>query len=1363
MPCFGGAFYFVLCTIPRNQYRGIMNFLWIDVETTGRFAEKHDIVQLACIPIINGIRMPTFNEYCQPTSYSTIEQGAIDVHGITVARMKTFQTQEQLLEKFITYLKDLNVKFIIAGFNVSFDRRFLSSTFSKHNRESEFFSLFELHVHDTYSRAQTVKKLIGSENLKLTTLAKHYSIEITAHDAISDIAATIEVDKHIGKLLKEEEFVAEAVKEEIKISTVFKEPAQLHVHSMYGMVESVPAVEDWAEWCVKTKTPGFSVVDHGNAISIYGMTKLKSQKDKNKAPLYPDVIGVPGSGLYLSLDLTSDTLYPVNAWATSNEGYFNLMKLSSMGFQNVIEVDGISRPRLTKDQFKQYSAGIVFGTADVYGAVGDLIAAGNEDKAEEAFKNYVSLFKDKLLVEFMPVSVRVTFSSKKGFQPIKKNDLVKDGDLNKAYNQFLSRMVDKHNLKCIPVSGAHFIEKSDKLIQDCISRNSYESGKCYNESYHIQGVNDLFTGLKHQLGDWLTEEMFVKWIDNTLDVIELAKAIEIKHDYHLPKIEIPAHIQAKSDDYDKQTYYLALEKCMEHGRWNNDPIYVERFKKEIDVILRNESVNFLPYFLLYEDICTFARSKDILQNIGRGSAGGSLLSYYMKIIHIDPIKNDLPFERFLSHARIRANSFPDIDCDFGDRTLIIQYLQAKYGLGFAQICTFQKMKTKNAIKDAMFALYGTNREEPNLKAICELIPDSPQGVDEYDFLYGYTDKEDTYHPGVVEIYPDVQQFFAMYPAVEEMVKRLIGIVRGVGRHASAYVISTLDLANERVPTMQMYDKNTGENLTVTQFEAPMCEGSGLVKADILGVTTIDAVSECMRLIKERTGLDFKEEDDKGVALIYRLPEENSVYRDFYNKDTTSSFQFNTSLIKGYIQKFCPTEREHLSAMTAMCRPGTLDAEFTNDEIALEDGVSAAQYYMDVRNGNRRLSYLHPDLAICTSNGVFVYQEEVMKFLVEIAGYTLEEADQIRSAISKKKHEVMMATFDRIREATAKRGWTLEQANTICNQIMAFSRYSFNKAHSRCYSELGYITMYLKHFYALEWWTAVLNNTGKEDKLRHYMTLLGDMVTSPSLATPSRKFTIVGDKVVAPLSVLKNVGPASIDELILKGPFTTLEDYVNRVKGNKVNVGVMSSIVQGRAADCLMDQNMPYIEARRKFMDDYVKLRKSKPFKEELYKLNPISIFLMEKEINKCFNRSLLEDQAISVFVQTKLDELEYTGKRNIPFFRGIKNSKNKLPVLGSIKAAQNILKNGYEGEVGLVLLFDSSTHKSGISKKSKKEYNMVKALLTDGFSALECTWWDKRQPLRWPKNSIVFVRGTLSEGWGGMLSLTVKEMERVEE
>ena len=150
--------------------------------------------------------------------------------------------------------------------------------------------------------------------------------------------------------------------------------------------------------------------------------------------------------------------------------------------------------------------------------------------------------------------------------------------------------------------------------------------------------------------------------------------------------------------------------------------------------------------------------------------------------------------------------------------MVMKYLKEKYGLGFAQIATFNKMKTKNAIKDVMFSLYGRNRNDIEVKTICDSIPDSPQGVDEHDFLYGYTDQEGIEHKGQVQINQMLANFFKQRPEVESMVKKLLGSIRSWSRHASAFVISTLDLSDGRVPTMLMSDKDIGDML-VTQYDA----------------------------------------------------------------------------------------------------------------------------------------------------------------------------------------------------------------------------------------------------------------------------------------------------------------------------------------------------------------------------------------------------------------------------------------------------------------------------------------------------------------------------------------------------------------
>ena len=1146
----------------------------------------------------------------------------------------------------------------------------------------------------------------------------------------------------------------------------FKEPCQLHNHSMYSLLDAVPSAEEWVAWCLENDTPGFSITDHGTAISLYYATRfpelIKKYNEKHGTNYSLDkVVGVPGVELYVKLNAKDRGHYHINVWAVNNVGYRNLMKLASLAYNDTVVYYGVKKGRVTFDQLDQYREGLKFGTACIASPLGRCIMNGSYSDAEDVYKEYVKLFGDDLYVEFHPTDLTHNFNKKTGgFDPIPATLLAPDGNQQKAYNKFLAEMVDKHGGKPIPATDAHFISPEDKVIQDCLLKNGNDNGWYFYESYHQHRADEIFTMLKTHLGEWLTEEKFEQWIENTYEIMNAARNIEVNFDYHLPQISIPDNIAKRTDDPNKRLYLLLMKKIEEHGRWRDDPEYITRFKSEIDVIMNNDTLNFIPYFLMYEDISKFVRSQNILQNLGRGSAGGSLISYYLKIIHIDPIKAHLPFERFLSHARIRAGSFPDIDIDIGDRArpLIMNYLQEKYGLGFAQIATFNKMKTKNAIKDSMFAIYGKNRNDPEVKSVCDTIPDSSQGIDEHDFLYGYTDNEGNYNEGEVERNKLLANFFESHQEVENMVKRLLGMPRGWSRHASAFVISTLDLSSSRVPTMTMTDKTLG-TITVTQYDATLVEKCGLVKADILGLKTLTALSDCVMSVKERTGIDYLEEDEFGIAKIYRLPEDIGVYRDFYNKKTDSSFQFNTSLIKGYIQRFNPVQRNHLYELTALCRPGALDAPFMNDEISLDDGISAAQYYIDVRNNDRRLSYLHPDLANYTTNGVFVYQEEVMKFIVEIGGHTWEEADQIRNAIAKKKEDIIIKTFDTIRKSTMKRGWSLQQADAVCNQIVAFSKYSFNRSHSHAYGELGYITMYLKHYHRTEWWCAVLNSERTESKLRHYITLLGDLIQPPSLKNPLERFAVHDDKIIAPIGVMKGIGPKVIAHLVETGPYDDLSDFMNKINHTKCNIGAVSALIKGRAADAFMDKNLPYVEARKKFMEDYISMKSSRTsqFNDEMRDFDPLTIFLQERDTNKAFNKYLLSNEEIIDFIDKKWPALKKTGRQAVPFIMG------NVPVLCNIKVAAGVLEHDQGDNVGLILLYESSQIKSGISKRTGKPWNLCVVKLSDGYSTIEASSWNIKKALKWPKDSLVYVRGTLKEGWKTPVSIEISEIERIED
>lgn len=1170
----------------------------------------------------------------------------------------------------------------------------------------------------------------------------------------------------------------------------FKEVVQLHNHSKYSLLDAVPSPAEWVEWCLQTGCPGLAISDHGTAISMFDALRTpdlikkvnkkhetfnEKNPDQPQKPIYPlDATKlIPAVELYVKLNAEDKGHYHITAWATSNKGYHNLMKLASIAYNDTVSYYGSVKARVTYDQIKQYKEGIMFGTGCIVGPIGQAIMRDKDKRlAEERFLMYKELFGENLFIEFHVGDITHDFNKKTGsFDAFPVEDgpdqCTCDNNKQRGYNLFLKEMVDKYGGKCVPVTDAHFIAPEDKIIQDCLLKNGNSNGWYFHESYHQMRSQEMFKKLQAHLGeDWMTEERMHEWIDNTYIVLNAAKDISLKFDYHLPKIEIPEHIQAKHQDYNTQTYYYMMDLIKKHGRWNPDPVYVQRFKTELDVIMKNEKLNFIPYFLVYEDIGTFARSQGILQNLARGSAGGSLISFYLKIIHIDPIKANLPFERFLSHARIRAGSFPDIDADIGDRArgLIMKYLQEKYRLGFAQIATFQKMKTKNAIKDAMWALYGKKGNDPEVMAVCETIPDSPQGVDEHDFLYGYTDQEENYNPGVVETNKLLENFFKKEPEVQKMVNKLIGVVKGWGRHASAFVISTLDLSEDRVPTMMLEDEEVGM-IQVTQYDAGMVEKSGLVKADILGLSTLTAVSDCVDLMKKK-GIDYLEEEN-GVPYIYRLPEDKGVYTDFYNKDTDSSFQFNTELIKGLIQEFCPLNRQSLADFTALARPGALDAPLGD--------TTAAQFYMDVRNGVKDMTFLHEDLEpiLKETNGVFVYQESVMKFLVEVAGYTWEESDIIRSAIAKKKPEVIMACFDKIRTTCRARGWTDDAIETVCQQILAFSRYSFNRSHSYAYGELGYITMYLKHHHPLEWWASMLNLDLKEDKLRKYVAKLGPIVRPPSLKNPTDRFEVRNENedgsgenyIYAPLSVIKGIGPRVVQELVTKGPFDNLEDFVARIDHAKCNTGGISALIKGRAADDMMDMSIElYPERRKKFIEDFKKLRK-KPIKlqEDVFNFDPLAIFLMEKEANKVFNKTLLSNPDIMDLVKKyhtdesslELSILQETGKEAVPFRMGT------VPVIANIKVAEGLVER--QSEVGMILLYEKSEFTSGVSKKSGRPWNKVAVTLSDGYTTIECVDWKAKKAFGWPKNSIIYVRGQLKPGWKTPVCLDLREIQRLSE
>jgi DNA polymerase III alpha subunit len=313
------------------------------------------------------------------------------------------------------------------------------------------------------------------------------------------------------------------------------------------------------------------------------------------------------------------------------------------------------------------------------------------------------------------------------------------------------------------------------------------------------------------------------------------------------------------------------------------------------------------------------------------------------------------------------------------------------------------------------------------------------------------------------------------------------------------------------------------------------------------------------------------------------------------------------------------------------------------------------------------------------------------------------------------------------------------------------------AHNCAYSELGYITMFIKHHYPLEWWTAVLNTEGNEDKRRHFMTIVSSMLMPPSINNPFAEFAIVDHKIVTPISALKGVGGAALQELSKHAPFSSLEDFTKRVSGSKVNAGHLAVLIKGRAFDCLFDGEGTYVEQRTRFIQKLIKLRKIKTASLDDMPITPIDIFLAEKNANTCFSKRLLADDAILQQVCNFWPGIRKLSHKDIPLRIG------ETFIISGAEIANKFLEKGSDLPIGMILLYTGATHKTGTSKKSGREWHKLDYSLSDGYMEVECTVWDKKIPPAWPKNSLVYVCGVLEKGFRNPIGIKASSIELIDD
>ena len=596
--------------------------------------------------------------------------------------------------------------------------------------------------------------------------------------------------------------------------------------------------------------------------------------------------------------------------------------------------------------------------------------------------------------------------------------------------------------------------------------------------------------------------------------------------------------------------------------------YKERLLYELDVI---KKMGFSNYFLIVYDFILYAKKNNILVGPGRGSACGSLVSFSLGITDIDPIKYDLLFERFLNIERI---TMPDIDTDFPDnkRDLVIDYCRNKYGSKkIASIITFDTFGTKSSIRDMGRVM---NIPLYNIDTICKLIGNSR---DDLKTIYKENNKVKT----LVDNDKNLKKLF-------KVASRIDNIPRHSSIHAAGIVMSDSDLSD----TIPLIFNNDGY---ISSYEAMYLEDLKLLKMDFLGIRNLSIIDECLSLI--------------GNLKFNDIPLDNKkTYELFQRGDTNGIFQFESAGMQSFLRKLLPIEFKDIYNANALYRPGP------SDYIPL---------FLE-RRKTGRVEYIDDSLKdiLSDTEGIIVYQEQVMLIASKMAGFSLGKADILRRAISKKKLELINSLKDEFITGSINNGYTKEVANKVFNDIVKFASYGFNKSHSVAYSVVSYKMAYLKANYPKEFYVSLLNSIGSDLKVINYikeMKKRGIKLIKPDINLSANNWIIKNNSIVLPLNIIKGISNILVNKIIedRKDSYKDIYDFFSKTNYEKnnyviiINSGILDSFGYNRASLIeSLDNLLNYSKLCRDLGYDYV----LKPEIEEIEEYDRMALINKEKEL-----------------------------------------------------------------------------------------------------------------------------------------------------
>ena len=576
--------------------------------------------------------------------------------------------------------------------------------------------------------------------------------------------------------------------------------------------------------------------------------------------------------------------------------------------------------------------------------------------------------------------------------------------------------------------------------------------------------------------------------------------------------------------------------------------YQDRLRYELEIIT---SKGFAGYFLIVEDFIRWAKNQAIPVGPGRGSGAGSLVAWVLEITDLDPIRWGLLFERFLNPERL---SMPDFDIDFCQdrRGEVINYVKQTYGEDrVAQIITFGTLKPRACVRDVGRVM---GMPYPVIDKISKLIPDF---TDEIAPLLA--DGKD----GVAQL-KEMFQNDGQVKILLNLAQQLEGLYRHASTHAAGVVIANKPLI-EIVP---LYHDGNSENLPATQFSMKYVESTGLVKFDFLGLRTLSVIQKAVEMIKIN--------HDKDIEIAHIKLDEKPVYQMLAQGDSFGVFQLESSGMRDVLKNMQPDRFEDLIAAVALYRPGPMENIPT---------------YNARKNGREQVAYLHPLLEEILSEtyGIPVYQEQVMQMAGGLAGYSLGAGDKLRRAMGKKDRAEMEAERKNFIDGAQKNHQIPQNlAEKIFNEMEAFAGYGFNKSHAAAYAMVAYQTAWLKWFYPLEYYAAMLSyETHNTAKIAQYKTVIaqqGIEFLPPDINESAADF-VVGkqeNSLRYALCALKNAGEDLMHAIVSTreqgGSYQSLADFAERNCHLKIGQRALETMAKAGAFDSLTAHRAQGFEA-----------------------------------------------------------------------------------------------------------------------------------------------------------------------------------------